>query len=378
MPWIWRISAAKRLEDPIMIDTPASFSSDYQEARSKFREAATAAGGAVEAILHPERGPDGGELFTDVAAFGLNDADKILVLISGTHGVEGFCGSGAQIDLLRRGEMARLPARVGVLMIHAINPYGFAWLRRVTHENIDLNRNWVDFDQPLPENHAYDDLHPFICPEEWNDKTQQVADQALQDFVKKHGHAAMQLAVSGGQYNHPDGLFYGGNSPSWSQTTQAAIFSNYLAHATQVGVIDYHTGLGPWGFGEQIITSPRSNACFERAAKWFGAGVVSATDGSSTSAAIGGDGLSAAPGLLPNAEVTCMALEVGTLPIPDIVKSLQADCWLHAHGDPQSDAAAPLKAEIRRAFYGDRDDWKGMVAGQSLLAVRQALSGLAS
>ena len=55
-----------------------------------------------------------------------------------------------------------------------------------------------------------------------------------------------------------------------------------------------------------------------------------------------------------------------------------ADAWLHAHGDPLSPEAAPIKAAIRDAFYGDADDWKGMVAGQSLLATRQAMAALAA
>lgn len=361
-----------------MIDTSASFSGTYQEARSKFLAAAGEAGGTVDSIMHPEHGPDGGILFTDVAAFGLDGSDKALVLISGTHGVEGFCGSGAQVDLLRRGEMARLPKGVGVLMIHAINPYGFAWLRRVTHENIDLNRNWIDFDQPLPVNPAYDELHHSVCPTEWDEDAQHVALQDIKRFTEKHGHAAMQLAVSGGQYHRPDGLFYGGNAPCWSRTTQTAIFAKYLADASQVGIIDYHTGLGPWGFCEQIVTLPRSSDGFRRAAKWFGSAVSCVLDGSSTSAAIGGDGLSAAPGLLPHAEVTCMAFEIGTVPISEILNAGIAEHWLHVHGDPHSDKAAAIKAEFRDAFYGDRDDWKGMVTGQSLLAVRQALAGLAN
>ena len=35
-----------------------------------------------------------------------------------------------------------------------------------------------------------------------------------------------------------------------------------------------------------------------------------------------------------------------------------------------------IKALVRAAFYGDADDWKGMVAGQSLAACRQAIAGL--
>ena len=115
-----------------------SFSATYAEARAKFRATAQEAGGALDSVANPNRAPDGGDLSTDIAWFGSRDAEKVLVMVSGTHGAEGFCGSGAQVDWLRRGEHTTLPADIGVLMIHAINPYGFAWLRRVTEENIDL------------------------------------------------------------------------------------------------------------------------------------------------------------------------------------------------------------------------------------------------
>jgi len=60
-----------------------------------------------------------------------------------------------------------------------------------------------------------------------------------------------------------------------------------------------------------------------------------------------------------------------------VTTALRADAWLHTHGDPTGPEAQAIKAQIRDAFYGDADDWKGMVAGQSLLACRQALAGLA-
>ena len=91
-----------------------------------------------------------------------------------------------------------------------------------------------------------------------------------------------------------------------------------------------------------------------------------------------GDGLSAAPGLLAHAQVTGMALEVGTQDPRAVLNAVRADAWLHAHGDPMNDQGRAIKAQIRDAFYGDQDDWKGMVAGQSLLAIKQALAGLSA
>lgn len=110
--------------------TTSPFSATYAEARGKFLEAAAGAGAALAAVGHPECGPDGGELATDVAWIGSADAAAVLVLVSATHGVEGHCGSGAQIDWLRRGEAARLGPDQAVLLIHAINPYGFATAAR--------------------------------------------------------------------------------------------------------------------------------------------------------------------------------------------------------------------------------------------------------
>jgi Protein of unknown function (DUF2817) len=355
-----------------------SFSANYQEARAKFREAASGAAGTLEAVTHPERGPDGGDLSTDIAWLGPNGASRVLVMIAATHGVEGFCGSGAQVDWLRRGEAARLPADIAVLMIHAVNPYGFAWLRRVTQENVDLNRNWVDFDAPLPANPGYDALAEAIAPTDWSEDVQSATAKTLGAYAAECGFPALQQALSGGQYRHPAGIFYGGAAPTWSRRTQSAIFADWLGSAARVAVIDYHTGLGPWGYGEQIVTERRGAAAFARAAAWYGCAITSPADGSSTSADIVGDGLGAAPGLVPHAEVTGMALEVGTQSINEVLFALRADAWLHAHGDVASPQGQAIKAKVRAAFYGDTDDWKGMVAAQSLLATRQAIAGLSA
>ena len=353
-----------------------SFSVDYRQARTRFRDAVSHAGGTLERISHPERGPDGDDLSCDVAWFGRRDAERVLVLISGTHGVEGFCGSGAQVEALRRGETSSLPPGLAVLMIHAINPYGFAWLRRVTQENVDLNRNWVDFGGPLPTNAGYDELHAALCPSQWTEQSRADCAAAIGAFIQREGHAALQHAVSGGQYSHPRGVFYGGDAPTWSRRTQTAIFEHYLREARRVAIIDYHTGLGPWGFGTQIVTQPRQSAPFARAARWFGAATASIFDGDSVSGAIAGDGLSAATSLLPQAEVTVMALEVGTRTTDQVLEALCADAWLHAHGDPASALGQAIMMQVRNAFFGDTDDWKGMVAAQSLLACRQAAAGL--
>lgn len=359
------------------MDSLDSFSADYPQAREKFRAAAHAAGAMVDEILHPLRGPRGEPVAVDLAWLGPRAAERVLVTFSGVHGVEGFCGSGAQVDWLRRGEGADLPAGVAVLHIHAVNPWGFAWLRRMTEENVDLNRNWVDFTADPPANPGYQALRQVLNPVDWSAETQAATRAALAEFGRAHGHAALVEASGGGQYGDPQGIFYGGAAPVWARRTLTQVLMERLAVARAVAVIDFHTGLGPWGFGEQIIVEGPGEPAYHRARDWFGAAITSMAKGSAAISKVSGDTLEGVPRLLAHAETTCVALEFGTLPGARVLNAIRADNWLHVHGDPVGPEAAAIKAEIRAAFYGDRPDWKGMVAGQALITTRQALAGLA-
>ena len=96
------------------------FSSSYVQARDKFLGAAQSANAELVAFENPAKGVEGECLFTDVALLGSASAPSVLVLCSGTHGVEGFCGSGIQTGLLRDGIADQLPADVRIVMIHAL------------------------------------------------------------------------------------------------------------------------------------------------------------------------------------------------------------------------------------------------------------------
>jgi hypothetical protein len=103
-----------------------SFAADYGEAREKFLAAARIAGATHHRYDNPTKGPRGEALSTDVARLGPEDASKIVMTISSTHGVEGYCGSGVQVDWLAGVGAAGLPPDTAAVMVHAINPYGFA------------------------------------------------------------------------------------------------------------------------------------------------------------------------------------------------------------------------------------------------------------
>jgi hypothetical protein len=357
------------------------FSAGYGEARAQFLSAAQAVGAALESFPQGQRGPDGGDLGTDVAWLGPADASRVLVTISGTHGVEGFFGSATQIEWLRRAQTSP-PLHntdTAVMHIHAINPYGFAWLRRTNEDNIDLNRNWIDFSSPVPENSLYEEIAADLCPPDWSPETQQRTGARIAAWMARHGKlgpAMFQKAVSSGQWKHPDGLFYGGTAPCWSRITLTHILQSRLARATRINVVDFHTGLGPYGYAEPIICRPRSDSRFASTRKWIGAAAKSLYGDGSVSAEIQGDGMSVMPALLPHAVVDVVGLECGILPVNAVAQALRADAWLHAHGDPRSPEAAPIKAKIREAFHSDDPLWQGMALGQGLAAAQAGLAGL--
>jgi len=354
-----------------------AFSTDYQTARAHFRSATKAIPGAqLESISYPAQGPSGEELTTDIAWLGPADATKVFVSVSGTHGIEGFCGSGAQIDWLERGEAARLPEGAAAMLIHAINPYGFAWRRRVTHENVDLNRNWVDFPAPSARSSAYAEIAEFVCPPAWTADARKQSQARLQEYAAKHGFGRFVQVVSGGQHTHRDGLFYGGTEPTAARDILTRILTERLARARHVGIIDYHSGLGPAGFGEMIASAPAGTPAFQRTRAWYGSNVRPIGTQGEEFAKVAGDWLSAAPNLLPHATVTGIALEFGTVAPLEVLEALRADNWLHTRGDPTAPDAAAIKDQILKAFYTDDDVWRGMVLGQSLAAAKHAIAGL--
>ncbi|OAB56116.1 hypothetical protein AY599_27875 [Leptolyngbya valderiana BDU 20041] len=359
-----------------MPDPASYFARSYAEARAALREAATAAGLSVDARAHPLRGPDGEELSTDAVWIGPKDARRLLVSISGTHGGEGYCGSGVQCGMLETGRYRDLPADTAVLIVHAINPHGFAWTRRVTEDNVDLNRNFVDFAAPLPENAGYAELHETICPPRWDQETIEQTFSALMAYAERHSMAALQQAVSGGQYGFDDGLFFGGQRPTWSHRTLEELLRRYGAAAKAVAVVDYHTGLGPFGHGERICPHPAGSAARARAEDWYGGDITATDDGTSTSAPLVGTNDIGIARALPQAEVTQIALEYGTQPLFEVINALRGDNWLHAHGDPQGPESRAIKAEMRRCFYPGTPEWCRMIWDRAVETEDLALAGL--
>ncbi len=358
----------------------SAFSNTYREARDKFLAAAAALKLPVQSYVHPLKGHEGEELALDVTLAGKADAKQLLIVSSAVHGVEGFCGSGVQVHALRDAAWAAdHNSDIAVLYLHAINPYGFSHIRRATHENVDLNRNFQDFSKPLPVNLGYRELHPLLLPKTWPPTWINKAQTALKIATK--GMPAVQAAVSGGQYEFADGLFYGGNAPTWSHLMLRQVLRDYARRASHIAWIDFHTGLGPSGHGERIYSPTADDAAtYARASQWWSnegrTPLTRHDNGSSISAPVVGTIVQCAQDELSHAQTTKITIEFGTVPPLRVLQAMRAEQWLQLHPDTPANQAAQIKRDMHDAFYTDTDEWKTQVLSQSLQAMTQAIKGL--
>lgn len=330
-------------------------SASYADARSAFLEAAAAAEARITSTPHPLTGLEGEPLFVDVAEVGPANSDSVVIVVSGTHGVEGYLGSAIQRHHLETIDVDRRDGPT-LIFVHALNPYGFSWVRRVNEDNVDLNRNFGDWSQPPPENPEYAELADLLVPSSWTTEEQERTLGALMVKLDEVGIEKLQQIISGGQFTHPPGVFYGGTEPTWSHRWLRAFLTERLDGVARAAILDLHTGLGPWGHGELISSAAPGDGVLERQRQWWDE-VTSLSDGSSVSAQLAGEWLCAAPDFAPETEVTGVAIEYGTVDPITVLQSLRADAVLHASGDPAAPDAASIRAQVRGAFLDDDPAW---------------------
>jgi hypothetical protein len=353
------------------------FGTDYPSSRELFRSAARSAGAAVQTFELPQhRGPGNESLTIDVARIGAAQPDRALVILSGTHGAEGFAGSGCQVGFFADRLYQALPATACALLIHALNPFGFAWLRRVNEDGVDLNRNFIDFSKPLPSSSAYEELHDILVPADWQGEARRNADLALGSYIKERGVRALQAAVQGGQFSRPTGLFYGGTRSTWSARTLISLLEQHLPSSVRhLAVLDLHTGLGPPAYGEPILTS-NGPGDRERAVKWYGPEVKDIAVDESISAQVSGsiaDGIRRARS---DVELTFLALEFGTRPMMEVLTALRADHWMHSAGTVDDGLKTAIQQQMRSAFYCDSPEWQAAVYGRTADFIYRGCRGL--
>ncbi|MCP5059158.1 MAG: DUF2817 domain-containing protein [bacterium] len=360
------------------IDPTAHFPGDYRQAREAFLSAAESAGARLTSHVLDVRGEDGSELALETAALGPAIPDSLLVVSSGIHGVEGRAGSALQHLLLTRpAACGGLPPKMGLLLVHALNPWGFDAGRRVNEHNVDLNRNFLRHPEEHEVRPDYERLKAHLNPVRLDDEADARARQALTAFAHEHGGARLQQALSAGQHAHPTGTQYGGQEAEPGNQLLRKIAREATGGVTRAAWIDVHTGLGPHGEPELITELPPSDPIYHRGRAWYGDAFRSTATGESVSASLSGV---IEVGLCdeadPGCELTPFTAEFGTYPPERVFWALRADNWLHHHGDRASAHGRAIRSELQEMFSPADRRWQSAVLEAGTQVVRQARDGL--
>ena len=355
------------------------FPPDYASSRRRFRDAAARLGCALEAHPVNQTGPDGEALTIDVAIVPGARQDRALVVSSGIHGVEGFFGAAVQHRVLEDWAARPDSKRPGVrcVMVHALNPFGFAWRRRVDEDNIDLNRNLLLEGEPFrgsPVGYARFDaiLNPPRGPSRWEPVRLKVL-----ATIARYGMPALKQSVAAGQYDFPKGLFYGGGDPARMNEILSRHFDRWLGGSERVFHLDLHTGLGRSGSYKLLIDHPIDEAQRDWMSARFGADAFELATASGVAYLTSGSLGRWAWSRRGARDYLYSAAEFGTYAAPRVLTALRAENQCHHWGRPDDAATEQVKQELVEVFCPRAESWRAQVLEQGMRLVEQAAAGLA-
>ena len=225
-----------------------SFYNSYEEIRAHLQNLTKDLG--VEISSYPVDASD--DLYID--SFYLpshGEKTNLVVLTTGVHGMEGYIGS-VMLDVFFEEVYPTLDRdNTGVLVVANVNPYGMKYYRRYNENNVDLNRNfildWESFD--LASNQEYPKVDTFLGPTGkignalWHEVGfyLNLAKTAITD-----GADTISDALLTGQYEYPQGVYYGGTGDEASTAYLKDVFSQCLDSSYENIVhLDIHSGYGP-------------------------------------------------------------------------------------------------------------------------------------
>ena len=342
------------------------FSDNYFLARKRFIKAGTAAGAVMSQLVIDEGGPGNELLSIDIAWLGSLSPRRVLVHVSGVHGVEGFAGSAIQLKILE--EDQELPNDSAVILVHVLNPYGMAWLRRYNESNVDLNRNFrFKSDDWVEDSGLYADLNQFLNPTD-----HKIFDsfllQALLARVK-YGSEALRKTIPKGQSINPKGLFYCGKHLEQGPALYSQWVSNSFKSVERMIILDVHTGLGKSGQESLFhrIAATDSAALSKKLnrnllADYTSEGVLSYS--------FKGAHAEAYLRLADHCNIDFVSQEFGTYPNLYVLQALRDENRSHNwRGVPELDKT---KLRLKEAFNPDNRGWQSQILNDGLALFNNA------
>jgi len=351
----------------------AAFSPDYTAARARFRSSALALGCELEEHAIGEQGPDGEELTLDLARLGEASARKVVVVSSGLHGVEGFLGSAVQAALLEDQLGGWRPQKdCALVLIHALNPYGFAWIRRVDQDNIDLNRNFLVDDEVYEGAPGlYEPLDEFFNPRHPPNPLEPFKLRAALKIVQ-FGMPALKDTLPVGQYEYPEGMFFGGTGPSKTQQILDRELPRWFGQAEHVLHVDFHTGRGKWGTYLLVANREADDPRMARLREIFG-DVIEDWAPTETLYTIRGGFGTWCQHKLPHVTYDELTAEFGTYYTIKVVEALRRENMAHHYCTPGDSALERAKEQLKETFAPADTAWRESCVAQGLEIVGKAI-----
>jgi len=321
-------------------------------------------------------GVEGERLFCDIAAFGSSTAPKTMIISSGTHGIEGFCGNAIQSSLLRNGLSNYASDDLQILLVHAINPYGFSYFKRNNENNVDLNRNFITTNPRLRNDNTYELFRNAVFPKSWRTTNIKTIQQAIEQYISQFGLVDFQEKLTIGQYSWPEDPFYGGIQATWSSKLWMRICKSVSKHSHVVSHIDLHSGLGAYGSGELIFAAKDKNNNLNIAKQWYGSdGLQIPGDGECASSSVSGTLTSCLDHF--NVVNVGVGLEFGTVPIKQMLFAVIEENWLAHNPDCSEQLKTKIRQQMKDAFLPSDNDWLEAIWNHTKFRVQQSISGLA-
>ncbi len=348
------------------------FSSSYAEARERFREAARAVGASIESLT-----VDASEDLTIDACMIGSDSWPTVMVTSGVHGVEGFFGSASQLALLDRLKKGTLDVQqCRLVLVHSVNPYGFAQIRRGNEHNVDLNRNGLlPGERFAGATDGYRSLDSFLNPIRTPRHLWLFPLQMIQVIRRAGGMPAMKATVASGQYEFPTGLFFGGREPASSTRLLAEAVPQWFAQTPRVLCLDLHSGLGKHGHVTLLNgESGRWRAWHHEA--FPAEAIEDLVTGSEVSYAFSG----VFPGLLQWAcgqdRFRWIVPEFGTYGPIRVLSALRMENHAHHHLPPDSPVTKRAKARLLECFCPKSPRWRDQVVRKVIELVEQGTQAI--
>lgn len=354
------------------------FSPSYQIARDRFRQAASRLNARLEKFSIGSKGPEGEDLTIDVAFIGNTQSNSSVVVSSGLHGIEGFLGSAIQLAwMMDLKEKETLQDRSSFVLIHAINPFGFAWLRRCNEENVDLSRNFLGPNEPyLGGPPGYRKLNGLLNPTSPPSLLDSFRIKAMWNICY-HGIKTLKSSIASGQYEFETGLFFGGHCPAKSTHIFQKMFSQWIAKAKDIVHVDLHSGLGKFSQYKLLLVEPHDSPHINWYSRQFGPDLVEPSSGNIAYPAKGMMG-SWLTGELSGRRYRFICAEFGTYPIIRVLGALRAENRTHFHSKTNLPEYERTKKELLECFCPKSPLWRQTVIKHGTQIIRTATSASTS